>query len=533
MLFLRAELQGFWCFDLRTRSAELAEFFGFSLSHGDRMYRSNRSQQLEFPDFYLPFSGQLDPENRWIQLARLVPWQLAEEIYHEDLCEDFGAPIVPSRTALGALLVKERCGLTDRETVEAIQENPYLQFFIGLEEFTQEKPFDASLMVDFRKRFGEEGMQRISEAIALASLPEDTKENQNDDQGETPRTDSPTTTANRGKLLADATCAPADMRYPTDVSLLNEAREKTDGLIDRLHQPLVGQQPRPRTYRQKARRQFVAFVKRKKPSRNKIRQANRQQLGYLKRNLQAIDRLLEHPEALPFRELSRREYINLLVCRELYRQQQQMYDQRTQRIDDRIVSISQPHVRPIKRGKAGRDTEFGAKLSVSVVDGFSFVDRLSWDNYNESQDLVGQIERYKDRFGFYPESVHVDKIYRTRENRAFCQERGIRMSGPPLGRKPQTVSRKEKRQAAADEAIRNQVEGKFGQGKRRFGLGRVMAKLAGTSAAQIVLTFLMMNLERALERLLLALAWIRWCWLTHLPGQHRLHYQTQHRSLHG
>ncbi len=484
------------------------------------MYRSNRSQQLEFPDFYLPFSGQLDPENRWIQLARLVPWPLAEEIYHEDLCEDFGAPIVPSRTALGALLVKERLGLTDRETVDAIQENPYLQFFIGLEEFTQEKPFDASLMVDFRKRFGEEGMRRIAEAIALPSLPEDTEEDQNDDEGETPPADSPPTTANRGQLIADATCAPADIRYPTDVSLLNEAREKTDALVDRLHEPLVGKEPRPRTYRQKARRQFVAFAKRKKPGRHKIRQANRQQLGYLKRNLRVIDRLLEHPQALPLAQLSRREYQHLLICRELSRQQQQMVDQRSQRVDDRIVSISQPHVRPIKRGKAGRDTEFGAKLSVSLVDGFSFVDRLSWDNYNESLDLIGQIERYKDRLGFYPESVHVDKIYRTRENRAYCQERGIRMSGPPLGRKPQTVSREEKRQAAADEAIRNQVEGKFGQGKRRFGLGRIMTKLAGTSAAQIVLTFLMMNLERALQLLVLALAWLRWCWLTTTRQRH-------------
>ncbi len=184
------------------------------------------------------------------------------------------------------------------------------------------------------------------------------------------------------------------------------------------------------------------------------------------------------------------------------------------------MSISQPHVRPIKRGKAGRDTEFGAKLSVSVVDGFSFVDRMSWDNYNESLDLVGQIERYKDRFGCYPESVHVDKIYRTRANRAYCKERGIRMSGPPLGSKPQNVSREEKKLAHADEAIRNRVEGKFGQGKRRFGLGRVMAKLADTSAAQIVLTFLVMNLERALVWLFLALAWLRWCPLTHFPGQY-------------
>jgi hypothetical protein len=189
-----------------------------------------------------------------------------------------------------------------------------------------------------------------------------------------------------------------------------------------------------------------------------------------------------------------------------------MYDHKTQRIDDRIVSIHQPHVRPIKRGKAGRDTEFGAKLSVSVIDGFSFVDRLSWDNFKESLDLIGQIERYKDRFGFHPESVHVDKIYRTRENRAFCKQHGIRMSGPPLGRKPQTVSRAEKKQAAADEAVRNQVEGKFGQGKRRFGLGRVMAKLAGTSAAQISLTFLVMNLERAMQRIFFSPVWLRPAW---------------------
>ena len=223
-------------------------------------------------------------------------------------------------------------------------------------------------------------------------------------------------------------------------------------------------------------------------------------MGFLRRNLQAIDQLLKNPKVLPLSHLGRRMYKNLLVCRELYRQQLGMFENKSQRVDDRIVSISQPHVRPIKRGKAGRDTEFGAKLSLSVVGGFSFVDRLSWGNYNESLDLVDQIERYHRRFGFYPESVHVDKIYRTRANRAYCKTHGIRMSGPPLGRPPKHVSAEDRKQAAADEAIRNQVEGKFGQGKRRFGLGRIMAKLASTSAAQISLTFLVMNLERALAR---------------------------------
>jgi len=192
-------------------------------------------------------------------------------------------------------------------------------------------------------------------------------------------------------------------------------------------------------------------------------------------------------------------------------------------VDDRIVSISQPHVRPIVRGKAGRPTEFGAKLSISVVGGFSFVDRLSWDSYNEGGDLIGQIETYRRRFGYYPESVHVDKIYRTRANRKFCKEHRIRMSGPPLGRKPLNVSAADKKQAATDEAIRNHVEGKFGQAKRRFGLGRIMAKLASTSAAQISLSFLVMNLERALRQLflLLFLLWHAWRWTISAPCRRR------------
>ena len=190
------------------------------------MYRSKNDQQLEFPDFYLPFSGHLDAENRWVVLARLVPWDLAERIYHQGLCEDFGAPIVPSRVALGALIIKERLGLTDRETVEAIRENPYLQFFIGLEEFTQDKPFDASLMVDFRKRIGEEGMQRIGEAIALASLREQEAAEascEDDDPTEGGPKSSSGASSNRGKLIADATCAPGrhslpDRRQPAERS---------------------------------------------------------------------------------------------------------------------------------------------------------------------------------------------------------------------------------------------------------------------------------------------------------------------------
>ena len=188
-----------------------------------------------------------------------------------------------------------------------------------------------------------------------------------------------------------------------------------------------------------------------------------------------------------------------------------MYDQRSRRVDDRIVSISQPHVRPIKRGKAANDTEFGAKLSVSMVDGYAFVDRTSWDNFNECLDLQEQVKAYKRRFGVYPESVHADRIYRTRDNHRYCKKWGIRLSGPRLGRPPKKTPENAQRLKAEsalarrDEIDRIPIEGKFGQAKRRYGINRVMTKLASTSETAIALCFLVMNLEKWLAAIFLFL----------------------------
>ncbi len=194
------------------------------------------------------------------------------------------------------------------------------------------------------------------------------------------------------------------------------------------------------------------------------------------------------------------KYKTLLVVAEVYRQQLWMYENESNRIDDRIVSITQPHIRPIVRGKAGKPIEFGAKLSVSCFENYVFLDHLSWSNFNESGDFEDQIEGYKNFTGYYPSSVHVDKIYRTLANRAWCKERGIRISGPPLGRPPNSVSKKTKKQARDDERFRNAMSGKFGQAKRRFSLNLVMTKLPSTSITSIAITFLVINLSTLLRQ---------------------------------
>jgi len=293
-------------------------------------------------------------------------------------------------------------------------------------------------------------------------------------------------------LIVDATCAPADISYPTDLGLLNGARVHTEKIIDILYRQLKGQtNKKPRTYRNLARKDYLAVAKQRRPTRKKRRQAIKKQLQYIKRNLAHIEQLIDSGATLE--GLNKKQYKTLLVLTEITRQQQWLFDNDKQSIEDKIVSLSQPHIRPRVRGKAGKSVEFGAKLSASCFEGYVFLYRMSWDNFNESGDLKTQVEAYHKFTGYYPESVHADRIYRTRENRAWCKEKGIRLSGPPLGRPRANVSKLKKKQALEDERIRNAIEGKFGQGKRRFGLNRVMAKLDNTSGTVIAITFLVMN----------------------------------------
>ena len=185
-----------------------------------------------------------------------------------------------------------------------------------------------------------------------------------------------------------------------------------------------------------------------------------------------------------------------------------MYEEKKTSIEKRIVSIDQEYIRPIVRGKAGKSVEFGAKVSASYFEGYVFLDYLSWENFNESKYLKEQVEKYYQYRGYYPESIHVDKIYRTRENRKYCRERGIRISGPKLGRPKKNISAEEKKQAQIDERIRNRIEGKFGQGKRKYGLKLVMAKLKETSETKIAISFLVMNLMTLLLRVKRGLFWL-------------------------
>jgi hypothetical protein len=191
------------------------------------------------------------------------------------------------------------------------------------------------------------------------------------------------------------------------------------------------------------------------------------------------------------------------VISELHRQQTILLYAKTRSIPDRIVNLVQRQVRPIVRGKARAAVEFGAKISVSVRNGFAFLHRISWNPYNESEDLIAQAKKYKQEHGCYPERICADRIYLNTKNRNFCTRNNIRLSGKRLGRPPKDpeITAAHKQQLSADQRRRNEVEGCFGSGKRKYSLDLIMARLPTGAETLISMAFVVMCAEKILRLL--------------------------------
>ena len=442
-------------------------------------------EQMRIEDFVFPY-GQLDKDNEWVKLADLVPWDEAEEAYARQFVNN-GHPAHPARIALGALIIKQRLKCSDEWTVRHVSENPYLQYFLGLKEYTSKCPFGASTMVEFRKRFPPETIA----TLLAASTPKEERDDHNDQNGGG-------SGENKGTLIMDATCCPADISYPQDFQLLNEAREKLEHIVDVYCEAHKLKKPRMR--RRAARRVYLKLSKCKKRTAKKIREGVRKQLQFMRRDIGFVVDIIRKTNLKVEEKVA--NLLNSITT--LYEQQLYMYENRVHMIPDRIVSISQPWVRPIVRGKAHANTEFGAKLHISMVDGYAKIERLSFDAFNEATDFFSAVEGYRQEHGYYPQRILVDKIYRNRETISWCKAQGIQLTGPSLGRPAKNAERTKqaKKQEYQDICDRNIDEGEFGVGKRSYGLNRIMAHLQETSFCVIGIALLCMNLAKRLRSLL-------------------------------
>ncbi len=521
-----------------------------------QMIKYISAKQLSVEEFDTTFGQKLNPSNKWVILANAIPWDAFVSVYSRKMSSRMGRTSIPPRLAVSAMIIKHLENLDDRGVVQALEENIYMQYFAGYTSFNTKRPFDPSLLVEMRHRMGKEAFDEMSLLIIQKAVPilEQMKaENKNvkfkngpknnsgnkdkntinaeskDADNSEKNDDTPvgnneintektiaeiitentaeysSSTAvpgeiscenvpNRGTLIVDATVADQMIKFPTDIGLLNTARLQSERLIDIIHDQRQ-EQKKPRTYRLVAQKEFLELAKKKNKSNRQVRKIKTKQLGYLKRNINTINRLLDEFSVMPLQYEDLRMF---WIIRLVYDQQRKMYCDNTHSHPDRIVSVHQPYVRPIPRGKDKHSTEFGAKIGVSVCNGFSMVDTLSWHAYSESKDLIKHVENYRRNFGYYPEFLLADKAYLTRENRDFLKLRNIQHNGKKLGR-PLQLSSREKAIIRAKNAERNHVEGKFGQAKNSFGLSRIRARRADTSAAWISGIFLALNLTRLLK----------------------------------
>jgi len=420
-----------------------------------------------------PFGGKLDENNRWLKIAELIPWKKLENKY-QSYFSNKGRPALDGRLVVGLLLLKHMTGASDRDVVQTLRENPYWQSFCGFDNFITEPLLEASSLTKLRKRLG------VKYVKELEGLPYKTLIDKKIIKGK--------------GMLADGTVFPEDIKYPTDVGLLNEVRKWLAKNVKELGKE-IGR--KYRTYSRKAQKTYLRFSKTRKKTGKMLRRARREMMQYVRRNIKQLAEAMAIAGAEADEVLKER----LELALKIYEQQLKMHKENLRRVNDRIVSFHRGYVRPIKRGKNGKDVEFGPKGALSYVDGFLFLDKFDHDNFSEAENktVEEQIKNYKDKFGKLPPSFTGDQLYGTRENRKLMAELGIRTSFRPLGRRGKNVGKD--RWYREKQKERNKIEGSFGNGKEHYRLSRV--KYHGREGAEMWVRsgILGMNLKMALAKM--------------------------------
>jgi hypothetical protein len=442
------------------------------------MYRCQDRKTLDLFPRVEPFGGLLDPQNRWLQMAPLLPWDEYEREYLKLFQQGKGRPGKDVRIAVGSLIIKHIEGFRDEEVAEHLQENVYMQYFCGVQVYEPKGLLERSSLSRIRRRIGVERLQRF-ESYLVAEL---VKRKIVQAKG----------------LLVDATVTPVDVTYPNDVGLLEKGRRYLVSVLKDLG-PAVGQ--KYRTYCRVAREPYPSFSKKRRKTKREVRQALKSVLQHVRRNVGQVREVVRIAKSHG-RVVGSEMQSKLKVIEEILAQQWELYRQKSHRIKGRIVSLCQPHIRPQVRGKSGADVEFGPKVSWGYVDGFCFADVFSFDAFNESEHLPDQIRLFQKRFGRLPEYVGADAIYGTRADRKFLKEQGIKAGLRPLGREPaeeqDRLPRRWRKKIANQRGIL--MEGIIGHGKRHLGLDLILARGKDMEQMWVQLSLMAMNLHTAMKR---------------------------------
>jgi hypothetical protein len=247
--------------------------------------------QLSLETFASSFAQRLKQDNRWVVLGDFIPWDEICGTYLKHVgISRTGRPALSPRVVIGSLIIKHILNLDDRETVDQISENMYMQYFLGFPIFSIEPAFDPSLFVESRKKLGADQINAINEKIISLKTHLESPKEESKPAGSNDRDSNDND--HRGRVIYDATACPQDIAYPTDLDLLSDAREKSEHLIDLLYDPDVHKK-KPRTYRKIAGTKYLHTAQKKNKTQKAIRSAVGSQLRFLNRNRKSINKLLD------------------------------------------------------------------------------------------------------------------------------------------------------------------------------------------------------------------------------------------------
>ena len=394
---------------------------------------------------------ELDKTNRWVALGDLLPWTELEKEYNSRLYnQKKGAGNKPARMILGAMIIKHKLNLSDAETIEIIRESPYMQYFCGLHEFTDKPIFDPSLFVTIRKRISEEELNKMTvkllnkqrRLLEEKRKREEEEAKKNDEEPPTPEPEEPNAASftdskgreHKGVLKIDATCSDAEMRYPVDVDIIHDGCRKVTDYIMRVCE--MFELHKPRTNYKHARQAYLLLVKKAKKKGKMVRETIGVMLNYFRKDIRIL--------------------MDLLAKNKTYYESLFLYEKRTFDCHPQDVPsaggnvqvkdsyLCRPHTEhlsshtsvPLSVERPRQGLEFGAKIGASIVEGYTFIDHHSWDAYNESQDLLLQIQLFKERLLATFRLPSQDKIYLNRANRDILEDFEIHSYCKPLGRPP-------------------------------------------------------------------------------------------------
>ena len=291
------------------------------------------------------------------------------------------------------------------------------------------------------------------------------------------------------KIVVDATCYESELRYPTDQKLLWESVDWMYKQLKFLCKFLGLKMPRSKYLNWKKR--YIGYSKMRKKTIKKRRSLTRALLGLLKKFLGIEKKLQKHYKL----ELPKRYDKTITTIKKVYKQQL-LYFTKAEKPRNRIVSLHKDYVRPIVRGKEVKSVEFGAKVNKLQIDGINFIQKISFDNFNEGTQLKNTIYKAQGLTKTKVKVIGADAIYATNKNRVFVTQNQIQTDFKPKGKPSKHYKQQKKLKAMITKERASRLEGSFGKEKEHYHLKKIKAK---TKSNEILWIFFGIHTANALE----------------------------------